>query len=204
MLAIIRALKNLRNREHYLRTRYHRNHPHFLLYLTLDAVVTIALVGGGLAFASSHGVSSRNSAVLADLGATQMTAGQLQSQARSHDSLMYWVGPIVGAAYASEVLSPTSVTVNYLTANSHAVALLDPFLSVETYSDPRDYSLTATGPLHSLKDISVVNSHGDAVTYNSTELREAVVRIRGGAAHLLGMSASKRYHAYCRVSERIP
>jgi hypothetical protein len=181
MLAIFRVLRNLRDKEHYLRTRYHREHPHFLLYIALDAIITVAIFGGSYAIASTHGILDRNPSVLADLGAKQLTATELVSQVRDHGVDMYWVGPVAKAGYSSEILSSTKVTVNYLAPGTSTVVLDEPFLSVETYNNPSDYAVTAKGPLHPSEDVSVLNSFGDRVTYNPTDLCQAVVEMADGS-----------------------
>jgi hypothetical protein len=180
MLAIIRVLKNLRNREHYLRTRYHREHPHFLLYIALDAIITVAIFGGGYAIASSHGILDRNPAVLADLGAMQLDAVGLQAQAKEHGVDMFWVGPMAGIGYTSELLSSSKVTVNYFNSNTSRIVADEPFLSVETYSDPSKYAVTTKGPLHPAEDVSVINAVGDKVTFNRTDLSHATVESGDG------------------------
>ncbi|MBC7463552.1 MAG: hypothetical protein H7227_04760 [Actinobacteria bacterium] len=175
MLALLRILRNLRKREHYLRTRYHRSHPHFLLYIALDAIITLALVGGGLAVTSSNGIFERNPQTLVDLGLSTLTEAQLKTQVQQHGIDMYWVGPMGRTKYAIVVVTRDPVTVDYVSVDAAEATAVKPFVAIQTYNDPMKYYNGVRGPLRGTPDISAINSMGNKIIYNPSQLDELTV-----------------------------
>lgn len=177
MLALLRIFKNLRDREHYLRTRYHKDHPHFLLYLALDAILTVTFVGGGLALASAGGAFERDPEVLVDLGLAPVTETKLRAQAAEHGVKMYWVGPSPATKYTSEVLNLTAVTLGYVADATTSGEIPKPYISVKTYNDPLNYLYGTRGPLRETPDEVAKNSLGNEITYNVSDLRAVSVNL---------------------------
>lgn len=179
MLSLIRMLRNLGLREHNLRTRHHRRHPHFLLFLALDAILSVAIVGGGYAIASTHDIVARNSSVLKQLGALSLSAYSFRKEIRDNGQDAYWVGPASGSRYAAAFPTPAAVEVKYLTTASNEVPLRDPMISITTYNNPADYKLTLKGPIHATGDITTLNAAGEQITYHPSHLTHIAVSIAG-------------------------
>ena len=76
MIYLYRWILKLRKKEHILRTNYHRSHPHFLLFIGLDAVLSFALVFTGFQVAYSH---SRLHGPLNHVGAEAVQSDELIS-----------------------------------------------------------------------------------------------------------------------------
>jgi hypothetical protein len=177
MLALFRILKNLREREHYLRTRYHREHPHFLLYIALDAIITLAIFSGGYALAASHGILSRNPEVLVDLGVAPLSLEQVKSQVAKHGVEMYWVGSMKNSKYATEIANPAMPSLRYVTNRSSNVAYGESLMRITTYDDVSIFSAAIHGPIHLHPDTTLTNALGYTVTYNPDEPTKVTVRI---------------------------
>jgi len=204
MLALFRVLKNLRDREHYLRTRYHRAHPHFLLYIALDAIITVAIFGGGYALASTHGIIDRNPAVLADLGAVPLNLSELKGQVSQHGQSLYWIGQLSSFKYATEFVGTSAGTIRYVTSKSSNVALGETYLRIQTFSNSTVSHSATHGPIRAVSDVTLTNSRNDRVTYNPTALHQATVHIHGRQEVVVMSFASPQNPAMLmQTSERL-
>jgi len=96
MIAVYRWILGLTKKEHILRTNYHRSHPHFLLYMGLDAVLSFALVFGGIQIAWSH---SSGAEKLVRAGAVIVSDDELINDVKKENVDAYWLGPIPGYRY---------------------------------------------------------------------------------------------------------
>ena len=181
MLALFRIILNLKEREHFLRTRYHSRHPHFLLYLLLDAILSFSLVGGGYALASSQGIFTRDTHAAAELGAIPLTLGQVRADLKDHDIALFWIGPISGAKYLTEITAPEAVSLHYLIPGAESSLVNFKFLTIKTFSDQLRYNNSAKEPLHSSPNLVKTNVRGDTVTYNPNNLRQIVVALAGSS-----------------------
>lgn len=179
MLLLFRYFKNLRDREHFLRTRYRSEHPHFFLYLALDAIVTVAIVTGGYAIASTHDVTNRNSSILRELGLISLSAYSFKEEIRDRGIPAYWVGPGEGSRYAATFPNASTVEVKYTSGNSSSAHVVDPMIIVTTYNNPNDHALTTKGPIHAVPNITKLNALGAQITYNPSHLAHVVVNVSG-------------------------
>lgn len=96
MLMLIRWLSKLIKRERDVLNRYQRSHPHFLRYIVVDALISIAVVVGAYQL-WSMGASTAGSA--SRMGMNLDSAKDLVKNARSGDIDTFWIGPIKGARY---------------------------------------------------------------------------------------------------------
>ncbi|HEX7405850.1 MAG TPA: hypothetical protein VF307_08005 [Candidatus Nanopelagicaceae bacterium] len=91
MIAIYRWILRLTKKEHVLVTNYQRSHPHFLLYIGLDAVLSFALVFVGIQIANSHSSVSHK---LVEAGAATISAEQLSNLVKNEHIDAFWLGPM--------------------------------------------------------------------------------------------------------------
>ena len=96
MFAIYRWILGLLKKEHALFTNYHKSHPHFPLYITLDAVLSFSLVFGAIHLISPHSSAARS---LIHVGAEAVPSDELISHLKKENVDAYWFGPLSGYEY---------------------------------------------------------------------------------------------------------
>ncbi len=96
MLIFARWLLKVFKKEHAFLTRYERSHPHFLRYLAIDAVLSLAIVLAGFQVYESHSSSSER---LTHAGDVAMSSGQLIDHLKKDKVRAYWLGPVRGVEY---------------------------------------------------------------------------------------------------------
>lgn len=114
MLALIKALLKLIKKEHLLLSNYSHSHPHFVLYLFFDVVVSVVLIFGGIIFSSAQASSSYNYMMLQHSGVIPMSYGQLINHIRKDDRTTYWLGYSEGDTYTPDCIVPEVTTITYL------------------------------------------------------------------------------------------
>jgi hypothetical protein len=177
VLAAIRFFKVLRDREHYLRTRYHKDHPHFYLFLVLDAIVTILVSASLYNVAFGSGILDREPHLLMDMGTTAVDLREVKHQARDHKVMFYWIGEERAGTYSTEVTDPEKVILNYLSDSKDASGMPVRLLKVIAYPSVKSFVGTTKGPLHPTKDIEITNGRGDRVVYNESQLNRIEVTL---------------------------
>ena len=98
MLAFMSFALRIKNREHDLRTSYRKGHPHFYVYLAIDALLTMGLVFGVVSVASSLTGESASHLLLTKAGGHAMTSAELVASAAAStlDGEQYWLGAFTG------------------------------------------------------------------------------------------------------------
>lgn len=139
MLAIYRWVRLFIRKEHFLRSRYHRSHRHFPLYIALDAVVSFAVVFGGFQIANASNSTDPYSVVLEHAGAKALTIPQLVKHIREDGRSVYWLGPKVGYFYSPNCILGDVVTITYIQNPKDLYDLDAPQLAIETYDNSRSY-----------------------------------------------------------------
>lgn len=207
MLATLRMIKNLRDREHFLRTRYQKDHPHFLAYLALDAIVTVLLVTSIYSALVGNGIFAHESHALVDLGAAPISLNEVKKQGLDHHVQFYWVGPMGSGKYSTEVSDQERITLHYLLASanvSNVTQAKEHLLSVVSYPSLRSYDDSVQGPLYQSSDIHATNDRGDLVTYNKDNLDEiAVTLVDTSAVVVLKYPRNQTIDQLLRDSERV-
>lgn len=93
---IFRWISRVFKKEHDLFARYERSHPHFLVFIAIDAAISVALVVGGFALVSSLASNTHSSI---PMGVAAVSEGDLVSHARADNTDVFWLGPVRGAKY---------------------------------------------------------------------------------------------------------
>ncbi len=96
MVIFVRWLLKVFKKEHAVLRAYERSHPHFLGFLTIDALLSVALVFAGFQFYESKSASAER---LTHAGDVVMSSGQLVDHLKGDALNAYWFGPIQGAEY---------------------------------------------------------------------------------------------------------
>lgn len=177
MLSIFRFFRNLSEKEHSARVRFGRGHPRFFLFLGIDAVLTVVLVGGGYAFATNNDSPHPEVHKIADSGGKALSLAEVKMQAKKHSLTFYWIGPKGNEEFATEVDGPDSVTLRYLLDNPVKSNFPEQFLSIETYGDEEKFSRALRGPIQATPGVQTYNSRGDWVTFNRSDLTRAVIAL---------------------------
>lgn len=132
MLIFVRWLMKVFKKEHAVLTGYERSHPHFLRYLTVDALLSVALVFAGFQVYESNSSSAER---LTHAGDVVMTSGQLVDHLREDGLIAYWLGPIQGAEYTVNHELEGIVDVMYLPSGTDASDDKAFIYEVKTYKD---------------------------------------------------------------------
>ena len=177
MLAIIRLLKNLRDKEHYLRTRYQKDHPHFYRFIALDAILTVLLVGGTYGIATGHGFSDDKKHRIMDFGGVAMDLEGVRAQANEHKVTFYWIGSVGNLKYTTNIPNSDEIALNYVPANTEEPKIISAWLSVTTYSNLANYRKAPKGPIALGNQVTIYNSMGDLLTYDKSDLRKVTVAL---------------------------
>jgi len=115
MLAIIRKMLKLIKEDHRLLVNYERSHPHFLWYLGLDALLSVAIILGGYHFVASNSSTAQN---LVHAGGVSLSSGEFINHVKRNDLETYWLGPISSYKYTINHETPGIVDVFYLPKSS--------------------------------------------------------------------------------------
>jgi hypothetical protein len=177
LLAIFRMLRNLRDKEHYLRTRYQKEHPHFYLYLALDAILTVIISTSLYSVAFGNGILDREPHIQVDLGSVPIDLTQVKEQARDHKVTFYWIGEAKSKRYTTVLTDSESVALNYLTDSRSDSGNHNRILTVVTYPSEESFRNNPKGPLLATQDISATNARGDRISYNLSELTRIEVML---------------------------
>ena len=177
MLTIFRILRNFSKKEHEAFTRYGLEHPHFLLFLGLDAVLSVVLVGGGYAFATNEDLSKSERHQLVDSGGVVLTLDEVRLQTRTHSLTFYWVGDLGMNKYSTNVVNPDNVTMTYIEDNPSKPEYSKSFFVIQTYPDKERFDRALRGPVTTTANMKSINSRGDVVTFNQSDLHRAIVTL---------------------------
>jgi hypothetical protein len=112
MIAIYRWILGLLKKEHVLRTNYHKSHPHFLLYIGLDALLSFALVFGGFQIFNPRTSSAAQNLIHA--GGVALSANDFVNHAREMKVDTFWLGAISGYDNTINHKTPGVVDVYYV------------------------------------------------------------------------------------------
>ncbi|MDP1712100.1 MAG: hypothetical protein Q8K86_06555 [Candidatus Nanopelagicaceae bacterium] len=115
-------------------SRYHREHPHLVRNMVIDAVVSVLTVISIFAFVN-HASANARVEMLRKSGAITMTADELAEHVKQEKLTVYWVGPIQGDVYTIICTDPGEILVTYIPSGARLHDSFATAFSVETYSD---------------------------------------------------------------------
>jgi hypothetical protein len=170
-------LRNLRDKEHYLRTRYQKDHPHFVLYLAIDAVLTVIISTSLYSAAFGNGILDREPHLHVDLGSVSIGLLEVKEQAREHKVKFYWIGEVGSNKYSTVVTDSEKVALNYLANSTGDSRNQNRILTVVTYPSEESFRNNPKGPLLATQDIEATNVRGDRIRYNLSALNRIEVML---------------------------
>jgi hypothetical protein len=141
MMALIRFIFDFLKKEELVVLHYIRQHPRRNWLIALDALITISLVFGGVAYASQ---SSKNatSRELMRIGAMPMTASAFMEHAREHANSghgrEYWLGIRKGFGISSDERAADVHFVSYVKDSSEPSDLRGREITIGTYQSSID------------------------------------------------------------------
>lgn len=115
MLILIRWLVMKFKSEHEVLARYERSHPHFLRYLALDALLSVALVFAGFQIYAAHSSTSKN---LTHAGQIALSSPDLIDHLKGDRIRAYWLGAVRGDEYTVNHEVAGIVDIFYLPAGA--------------------------------------------------------------------------------------
>lgn len=114
MIALIRVFLRFLEKEHLLVSRYSKSHPHFYWYLSLDAIISIAIAYGGFQLYASQTSTSTSDASMTHVGAVALSTKGMTQHVRQSQHVAYWFGPKDQFKYSPICIVEGVMTVTYI------------------------------------------------------------------------------------------
>jgi len=141
MLALIRWFHKLAKKEHLLRTNYHRSHPHFLIYLAADAIITVALVSTGFHYFGPQVWKSHEQFMIEHPGIIPAPVDKFfDYMAGEEEGNIFWIGPSQGHRYTVETVNHKFHRISYFSKFAESLAEDQPQLTVTTYVNKKIFT----------------------------------------------------------------
>lgn len=176
MLAVYRWFRLLIRKEHFLRARYHRAHPHFLFYLALDCLVTASVVFGGFQIATAMSPKDLQLTLLENAGGKVLTLDEITEHVSAEKKIVYWLGAKTDYTYTPNYILGDVVTIMYLPKAADLHHINHPKLSVQTYDDMNSYvsHLFGYNPPPNTR-ITMQSTEGNTVEFDGTSMQSETV-----------------------------
>jgi hypothetical protein len=162
---------------------------HFLPFLVIDAVLTVALVGGGLrAFSAAHPAEAKNPYTLLAAqenylkhsGAKVLNIAGLESHEplTTEMGVHYWLGPKDGYSYTTQCTTPGQMTVTYLKPGDQLSDISIPRLSVTVFQNSI-YFEQNPHPILANVEQTQVNGRGDVLNFDNASGKSLKITLAG-------------------------
>jgi hypothetical protein len=177
MVSLIRFVYEFLLKKESTAVRYVRKHPRRIGLMSLDAILSFALVYAGFSYASA---SSHNETSLALLrvGAAAMPSSQIASHIRSEGGTAYWLGGKSGFNIATYENSEQSRSIAYVEKGSDPSELDIPEISITTYRGSIDMSrIRQFGTW--LESSTTVTASGLIVEYDLNSMMGEIIAMKG-------------------------
>lgn len=139
MIAILRWLQKLAKKENLLRKNYNRSHPHFLLYLGADALISVALVAGGFHYFGPQIWEGHERFMIEHPGIVPAPVDRFLDYMTSEEAGIFWIGPREGCRYTIETVSHRFHRVSYFSTFAVSLAADEPQVTITTYPDRQTF-----------------------------------------------------------------
>lgn len=171
LLIFIRWLSKVFKKEQIVFKRYERSHPHFLGYLALDALLSVALIFAGFQIYQSHSSSAER---LSHAGDVVMSVGELVDHLKGDGLNGYWLGPIGGDEYTVNHELHGVVDVMYLPKGTEASDDNAFIYEVKTYKN-REVWDSHTHPIKSTVNTTTIHVNENiSVRINPSSMKGAI------------------------------
>lgn len=174
MLAFLRWLHVLAKKEHVLRTNYHRSHPHFLIYMAADAIITVSLIATGFHYFGPQIWENHERFMIAHPGIVPAPIDKFLDYVTREEAGIFWVGPLEGVQYSIDTENHKLHRIKYFPLSAGATAAAQPSLTVTTYKDKQTFSGDLRLLLSSQTEKRLL-SGGGAIEFESESPRSAII-----------------------------
>lgn len=172
MLILVRSFLNLFKKEHDFLVRYERTHAHFLRYLAVDALLSLAIGFAGFQIYESY---SSNDDALSHSGNVVMSSTQLVNHLRNDALKTYWLGPISGDQYTVNHEIEGIVDVMYLPQGLAPIDHGGFDYEIKTYVDEKTWD-SHTHPILATAHIQTIAVNPEiAIRINPASMKGVIV-----------------------------
>lgn len=154
---------------------YQRSRSHFLWYIGIDALLSISLVVGVFQFTESRLGDGRHEIELEHAGAIAMTPTQIIDHLRHEGRRAYWLGPQVGAKYATDDMAPHQLTITYLPRGADLYAPNEPKMTIQTFDGSESFQKVRHVYRNSETTKRVVTAGGNTVVFDPKDMKSEIV-----------------------------
>jgi hypothetical protein len=178
MIAIFRWISRLVKNEHILRARYHRSHPHFLWYLSLDAVISIILIVGGMHFFLPMSWTTHERFAINHPGVIPMPVDKFLDIVSRESEGMYWLGPVKADKYTIDLTKDEGFVITYIPPGTNASNQFQRKFTITTYINRAIY-LSEADALLDMNSKKISLPSGNTVEFSEASLDREIVNLKG-------------------------
>jgi hypothetical protein len=153
----------------------HRWRLGFLLFLAVDALLSMMLVVGIFQFLHHREFSAHHRRELEHAGVLSMNYRQLFNHIGDERRTVYWLGPITGARYTVDDLTPHQVTVTYIRINENLYDADQIKRTVQTFENMHEFQRFEGAFMDTSRLVEVTTNLDRKVVYDSRVLNTEIV-----------------------------
>ncbi len=136
LLGVLRLLLKMFKKEQEFLSRFQRSNPHAILYLALDAVISVTVVLGGYQLFWSHSSSIESKE---QMEVSAVSSDALISLATREKMDAYWLGPVSAHTYTLNDQQRGIVDIFYWPASTGSRDAKNFLYEVKTYKDRKTW-----------------------------------------------------------------
>ena len=175
MIAVLRWVLKIARKEHTLRTNYHRAHPHFLAYLAVDAVISVALVAGGLHYFGPLVWGSHERFMIEHPGIMPAPVDRFMDyMTGEEEGNIFWIGPSEGHKYTVETVNHRFHRISYFLSNAYSTPKDQPQLTITTYVNNKTF-MNDIRPLLGTQTEKRMLSGGNTIEFASKSPKSGII-----------------------------
>lgn len=179
MMAVIRFIYDFLRKEELVAFSFIRKHPRRNWLIAVDALLTVSIVLGGVAYASQSSKDA-TSVELMRVGAMPMTASEFVEHVHADGGKEYWLGKMEGFGISSDERQENVRFLSYVRNGSDPRDLRGHEITIVTYRSSIDLDGSHQFSPGVVPSISVTAS-GRIVQYDKTSMMNEVVSIIGNS-----------------------
>lgn len=171
LLGFLRLILKMFKKEQEFLSRFQRSHPHALLYLALDAVISVTVVVGGYQLLWSHPSPIETKE---QIEVAVVSSHALIARATRENLDAYWLGPIAGYSYTLNDQQAGIVDIFYW---PESVGASDPnrFLyEVKTYKDHKTWDAHTHTILATANTSTITVKSGLSIKINRSSMKGVI------------------------------
>ena len=174
MVVILRWLLKVARKEHTLWTNYHRAHPHFLIYIAADAIITVSLVATGFHYFGPQDWEGREKFMIEHPGIVPAPVDRFLDYMAREETGIYWIGPQEKSRYTIETVSHVIHRISYFSKFAESLAEDQPQVTVTTYPDQQTF-VNDVRPLMGPQTEKRMLSGGNTIEFASKSPNSAII-----------------------------